>query len=385
MLSSLDGVNIFTPVQPQASSAATGSSLFAGLSVKDTISPTQTTAVSSNLSMASTTLSQLSESTTKVSNLDAGTLSYNQPVMASISAPSNTSSSSYGILQPQVTTSVMHNQPMPSSIPLQPKPAMSSYSTTYQPPPIVPSNSSILQPNKSPAVTTSVPSITEAPPPYPGHEKHSTVTSSFETGTQQLTLMRSSHLRTGMLQPQPSVLQPARPVVSPQNAGPTVNSNMGSTAVQPPAHNPTVFGANMLQPQQPNVLMSTQPASTVMKPQIAGTGNITPSVATSAQLPTSNPLQMQGAHNIPMQAPGNVVDPRAHSSTILLPQKTTVTSAPAGTPYGGNIGTINMAAGTSVLFQQPLIASPPVAETLQGSQYIMSPGANPFSDINDLL
>ena len=399
-----------TPVQPQASSAAAvGSSLFAGLSVKDN---NETKSVPSHL----ITSSRPSENTINV-NVNKGfplpqppaLVSHNQP-MANVSrAPSN------AFYQPTSSASVMQNQPvsttsepilsatvttaqLPSSALLQPQP--SSYnnsSSSYQPPPIV--NSNILQPNTKPVVGANIPS--EAPPPYAGHNQYSAVTSDFRTGTQQATLMPSmnptinqtntmhgitsasvlstasnipSHFRTDTLQPQPNMLQSTQPTVKPSS---TVNSNMRSVSMHQSANNPPAFGTEIL---QPSVLGSTQP---VAKPQLIGTGNLLSSVGTSTHMATSSPLHMQG---VPTQGTGNTIDPRTHSNTVLLPQKTSMVSTPAGISYRGDTGTMNAAsAATSGLFQQPLIAAPPVAQKSEGTRYRMSPGANPFSDINDLL
>ena len=407
-----------------------------------------------------------------------------------------------------MTTSVTRSQPIAaasgptlgaasmqpsSSTPLQPKPATSSYnntSTAYQPPPIA--NSNTLQPNKAPAVNAKNPPVTEPPPPYPGDEKYAAATARFRTESQQPALIPSvnpnlnqkttgstlhsnvnssvqsvpstvpSSFRTDTLQPQPSLLQSARPVVNPGSTGiqpsthsptafgtsmlqpqiagtqpsavnptlgtnilqpqiagssgtqpsainPTMGTNIlqpqigsstgmqpsahkpmgrnilqpqvaGSTGMQPSTHNPITFGANILQPQQPNVLMSsTQPASTVAMPQATGTANVQPSFNNFTQLPTSHQQQAYGA---PVQGAGNFGGPTAKGGTVLVPQKTSVAPTPStGTSYGGNIGTMNMASNGP--FQQPLIAGPPAQ---QGTSYnMMSPGANPFSDINDLL
>ena len=154
----------------------------------------------------------------------------------------------------------------------------------------------------------------------------------------------------------------------------------GSTHMQPSAHNPTM-GTNILQPQQPNMLMSTtQPISTVVMPQMTGTTNVQPSFSNFTQLPTSYPQQIQGA---PKQGAANFVDPRAHGGAVLMPQKTFMAPTPsAGTSHGGNFGTMNTA--SNGLFQQPLITAPP-AQQGTGYMNMMSPGANPFSDINNLL
>ena len=271
----------------------------------------------------------------------------------------------------------------------------------------------------------------------------STLHSNINSSTQSPPSAVPSSFRTDTLQPQPSLLQSAQPAVNPQMSGSTgvqpstrsptsfatsmlkpqiagstgtqtssLNPTMGTNILQPQAagftgmqpsshnpnmgtnilqpqntgmqlssHNPTSFGANILQPRQPNVLMSTtQPASTVAMPQATGTANIQPSFNNVTQLPMSHPQQMYGA---PMQAASNFGNPTAQSGTVLVPQKASMAPTPsAGTSYAGNIGTMNTT--SNGLFQQPLIAGPPAQ---QGTSYgnMMSPGANPFSDINDLL
>ena len=97
-MSSLSDVDVATLVQLQPASTAAGSSLFAGLSVKDNVS---SASVPSNLTMTSTTSSRPPESMANVSNINTG------------------------ILLPQ-SVSVTHNQPM-SSVSWAPS------STTYQP------------------------------------------------------------------------------------------------------------------------------------------------------------------------------------------------------------------------------------------------------------
>ena len=429
-MSSLSDVNVASPVQPQATSTAAGSSLFAGLSVKDNISPTPAASVPSNLTMTSTTSSKPPGSMTNVSNMNTGILLpqsasviQNQPmtsVSRALSSNTTYQPSTSGILQPQTQSQPISaaNVPMlnamsthlPNSTMLQPQP-MTSYNNTiteptqsgrsYQPPPIVQPSSTVLQPNNVPAAKTISPSMTEAPPPYPGHEKYSTTASNFRTGTQQPTLMPSpksivthqmrdsSHLsaqspastanvpssfNTNMLQPQPpNVLQSAQQAMNSQGAS-SLN-NMSSGGMQPQGSYRTGFGTNMLQPQQP--IMS----SPVVKPQIAGTGNIQPSVTNFTDLSISNPMQMYGAPRVPMQGAAHVVDPRGHSNAtagVLLPQHSSIASTPAGMPQGSH-------PGTTGLFQQPLIATPPAAQTSQGARYKMAPGVNPFSDINDLL
>ena len=498
----MNDVNIFVP---QESSAAESSSLFAGLSVQDTITPSQTASMATNLLTTSTVSSRPSESTTNISSANtsifapqtSASVTSNQP-MASVSrVSSNTtyqptsSSSSSGILQPQLTTSVTSNQSTPaasgpilgatsnhppSSTPLQPKPATSYNNTNkaYQPPPVASSNT--LETKNASAGSTKNPPITEPPPPYPGDHKYAAATARFRTGSQQPTSVQSmkpnlnqkttgstmhsninsgmqsppttipSNFRSDTRQPQSNLLQSAQPVVSPQITSstgtqlltqshttfgtnmlqpqiigstgmqssahnPTIGTNVlqpqvaGSTGMQPSAHNPTTLGANILQPQiagstrmqpsahnptigtnilqpqQSNMLMSTtQPISTVVMPQMTGTTNVQPSFSNFTQLPTSYPQQIQGA---PKQGAANFVDPRAHGSAVLMPQKTSMAPTPsAGTSHGDNFGTMNTA--SNGLFQQPLITAPP-AQQGTGYMNMMSPGANPFSDINNLL
>jgi len=328
-------------------------------------------------------------------------------------------SSPAGILQPQLKTSVTYNQPasassgpnlntmsnqLPGSTLLEPQSVKFSYNDTkplqggmsYQPPLIEPPNSNILQPSNNPVVNTSISSMTEPPPPYAVHEKHSLSASSYRAEFQQqpalmplrqptlnqqfigstlsgnssmqsptTSVIASSNFR---LQPQqPDLMQSAQLGMKPQTAGSTMSGNMSSN-IQSPANIPT---ANMLQPQ--TILTPIQPVSTAVKPQIASVGNFTHS---------SNSIQMQTVPVPTMPthpATGNVVDQSGiHSSAMLLPQKTSVAM------QYGHTGTNTL--GGLGLSQKPLIAAtPPVAQTSQGTPYIMSPGANPFSDINDLL
>ena len=364
-MSSLSDVNVTAPVQPQSTSTAAGS-LFAGLSVKS-VSSTQAPSVSSNLMMASTSFKP-PESVTNVSNMNtlpqSRSVTHNQPVASGAArASSNTAQPTSGILQPQLTP-VTQNQPsfaaglnatsthLPNSAMLQPQPATSLYNNTiskptqtgmtYQPPPIAPT-----------AKTIGL-SVTEEPPPYPGHE----TASNFRMGTQQM---------------MPS------PIVPHQMSG------SSQSATQSPANVPSSFSTNVLQPQPPNVLQpqGSYPRTNMLQPQqphISGTGN------TVSSLSTSNPMQMRGAPRVTMQGSGHVIDPRGHNSVtggVSLPQHPSmVSSTPAGLPQGGHTG-MNVATTTG-LFQQPLIAAPSAA-TSQGSRYKMAPGVNPFSDINDLL
>lgn len=414
MLSSLNDINVATPVQPQASpSTVPRSSLFAGLSVKaaDTVSPTQNVTTPSNTLMTAAISSKPSENVSNVNtgifaSQPTGSVTYHQPMASVNRAPLNTnnyqsvSSPSSGILQPQVATSVTHSHlipgaggpplnvmssQLPSTLPIQPQPAtsLSNIASTkppqsvmsYNPPATASLNSGMLQPSN---VNMNVLSATETPSPYASHERHSTVTSSYRTETQQPSVQPPtnntgvpSSFRTDVLQPQ--LAQSTQPAVSPQFTGSAMSSTMSSGGTQPPAGNPNAFGTSVLQPQQSNILMSAQPVSTFVRPQTSNIhGNF-------AQQPVSSPLQMQGSPRMPGHNTSNVVDPRAHSSTVLLPQKP-MTSA--GMPYGTNTASV----GTTGLFQQPLIAAPPTTQAHnQGTSYRMSSGANPFSDINDLL
>ena len=365
-MSSLSDVNVTAPVQPQSTSTAAGS-LFAGLSVKS-VSSTQAPSVSSNLTMASTSYKP-PESVTNVSNMNtlpqSRSVTHNQPVASGAArASSNTAQPTSGILQPQLT-SVKQNQPsfaaglnavsthVPNSAMLQPQTAASLYTTskptqtgvTYQPPPIAPT-----------AKTIGL-SVTEEPPPYPGHE----TASNFRMGTQQM---------------MPS------PIVPHQMSGSSQGAMLSSANV------PSSFSTNVLQPQAPNVLQpqGSYPRINMLQPQqpnISGTGN---TVSSFTDLSTSNPMQMRGAPRVTMQGSGHVIDPRGHNNVtggVSLPQHPSmVSSTPVGLPQGGHTG-MNVAATTG-LFQQPLIAAPSAA-TSQGSRYKMAPGVNPFSDINDLL
>ena len=368
-MSSLSGVSVTTaPVQPQSTSTAAGS-LFAGLSFND---KTQAPSLSSSLMTSAS--SKPPESVTNTNMLSQSvSVTHNQPV-ANVSraarASSNTAQPAPGILQPQ-SSSVVQSQPssdanvpvinampthLPNSTMLQPQPMTSLYNNTaskpqtgmtYQPPPIIP------------AAKTISSSMTEEPPPYPGHDNYSAAASNFRTGTQQVsglsqstTLSSSaSSVRTNVLQPQtPNVLQPSKPVFNPQVV--SLNDNM----LQPQQ-------PNMLQPQQPNMLPSAQPISNAVKPHISG-----------IQMHSQAPV-------VTMQSSG---DPRGHSSVtaaMLLPQHPSIVSS---TPAAG-FGHTGMNAATTGLSQQPLIATPS-ATTPQGSHYKMAPGNNPFSDIiNDLL
>ena len=379
-MSSLSGVSVTTaPVQPQSTSTAAGS-LFAGLSFNDNVFPNQASSVSSNLMTSAS--SKPPESITNT-NMLSQSVTHNQPV-ANVSraarASSNTAQPVSGILQPQ-SSSVTRSQSssdanipainampthLPNSTMLQPQPMTSLYNNTaskpqtgmtYQPPPIIP------------AAKTISPSMTEEPPPYPGYDNYSAAASNFRTGTQQVsglsqstTLSPASSVPSGfstnVLQPQmPNVLQPSKPVFSPQVV--SLNDNM----LQP--QQPNMLQPqqpNMLQPQQPNMLPSAQPISTAVKPHIPG-----------IQMHSQAPV-------VTMQSSG---DPRGHSSVtaaMLLPQHPSIVSS---TPAG--FGHTGMNAATTGLSQQPLIATPSTT-TPQGSRYKMAPGNNPFSDIiNDLL
>ena len=62
---------------------------------------------------------------------------------------------------------------------------------------------------------------------------------------------------------------------------------------------------------------------------------------------------------------------------MLFSQQSPVPFTAASIPYSGmNTGT----ASPTGLFQQPLIAAPPVVQPSQDSQYKMAAGTNPFSD-----
>ena len=167
------------------------------------------------------------------------------------------------------------------------------------------------------------------------------------------------------------VMQPA----STQIAG-TVNSNINHLQV----NHLTAFGPNVLQPQQSNMLMLTQ---TAIKPQTARTVNSETSASNFTNLSISHALQMQRAPPgvAPIQS-ASIIEPRGHTSAtgVLFPQQPSVPFTTTSMPYSG------MNTGTATgLFQQPLIAAPPAVQPSQDSQYKMASGANPFSDINDLL
>ena len=227
---------------------------------------------------------------------------------------------------------------------------------------------------------------------------HSTATSSVRVKTQpslipspkpalNQQMIGSNHMNirppsNAFLKPQQhNVLQATQPT----NA--QITSNMNNSIGHLQVNHPTGLGPNVLQPQRSNALMSAQPA---VKPQTAKTANIETSAASNfTNLSISHALQMQGASPgvSPIQSASNTVEPRSHTSTsgVLLSQQPPVLLTPASMPYGGmNTGNSTGKAAGIGLFQQPLIATP-VVHTFQGNQYEMASGANPFSDINDLL
>ena len=281
-----------------------------------------------------------------------------------------------------------------SSTLLTAQPVMSSYNNTkpkqsdlsYQPPPIVPNT-------LAPATNMVSSTINEPPPPYPGdaYLSTSTSTSSVEVKTQP-SLMASpkpavNHQMIGsnhmsIRPPSNALLKPQQQnllqVTQPTNTriGGTVNSNMNDLQV----NHLTAFGPNVLRPQQSDMLMSTQSA---LKPQSARTVNSETSASNFTNLSISHALQMQGAPPgvAPIQS-ASIIEPRGHTSAtgVLFPQQPSVPFTTASMPYSG------MNTGTATgLFQQPLIAAPPAVQPSQDSQYKMASGANPFSDINDLL
>jgi len=271
-----------------------------------------------------------------------------------------TSAKQIGILQPQ---SVPHNQPMSGS------PLLSDSSRyrapniiQYKPPDVTPSGSTI-DVSAGHLSSQSKPLNMLQPQPatsFPHNQPVSKPPMSLSGISGP-----SSFMAAGMLQP-----QPMQPILTPSTGytppiiGISMPSTTGAASRQQVA--PPSFRQDILQPTQSNQAQLMQPSS-LGAPQMnyITTRDIQPMPVNVAQPSIPSGGSMGGTHS---------------NAGLLVPERpsTVSTSLPSYTP-GANM-TIG-GSGPTVPAQKPaLIGGSQVSAPQQ-----LSPGANPFADINDLL